>query len=1396
MSYNTNKYIEFFEIDEGYYPEINESSIKDPKNKWQSTFPHADVIYLLKTTERVLSRSEKKSIWLEGSYGTGKSRIIWMIQNLLTCPENEFDAYFDSYENLRNETDLRERLRTCRNGKIVTAVRYATGDITSTQKLIFAVFESVTSALRKGNYKFDGSKTLRGKIAHWLESDPANLEMFRAKIQKPDYKMSATLARRSAEEIVERLKNPNSEVSQLVEEILKLGEKEGIRAFNINMNELIDWITEVVTENNINSLVLFWDEFSKFLSNNRNNLDEFQHLAELSNIAPFYLFIATHESGSLADENDQAFRSLKDRFAHRNITMPDNIAFELIGHALKIKDVAKDEWRYISVALKDRTAVPRKAVMEFAKIHDEKTLTDILPIHPVAAILLKNLASYFASNQRSIFNFIKNNDPNVEAFQDFISKKSPEDGDLLTIDCLWNFFYESGRDEHGGSVGRMNLRPSIRTILDSFEHNKENLNLDEQIVLKTILLFQAIAQESNGDVSLFRPTEKNLEMAFIGVNSMEEGRAVSIANTLVQKEILFKKPGKVETFAVMSLNGDFAEIEKLKKSIADNARTAYLVESAKLFENLNLTASQQIRYFYFVVTVDDFSSKLNRYAVEKENYKINLVFCCARNEEEQNKLYGLLCGAISNERYHQYAFVDASSNLINREVFNRWVENSAHEKYWRGKDNALADKMKNSAVDCLKEWQDSFSAGTFVFYPAVKNAKEVRKKISCQNIASLTAELENNVRHLYPYTFDNVHITDTLFQSAALKKFAEAGIQQTELSIFKTKDIKLLFGDLWHISEKYWEVYPDANISKLKIELNALIKNELTENARISFEAIFKYLMERGFMPLNIYAFLTGFLLKEYAADPYRYSAGIDATQGGALNCQKLAECIGESIKQFYNPSKNYRPKYLEIMSTNQHKFMEFADKIFSVKDAVSVEQCAQKLRVKLKDLGYPLWCYVAAVDEKFIDFLQLITEIAYSKQLVSVSALAERAGHFLINNPATFHELKNFFTTRHGRENFKRFLENFEDGIIFKLADKIGIEDVVTESQKRITTGDGIWLRDKETAENDLRKLIVDYKIIVESYKFGIAGKTFNACIMKWGDFCRFNIKIPADVIGDYFPKLKDFFAILKEIVLRNEIPQSKREKFLKFISNDTDFINRAIADSVKILIEKYSYQLNGLNENDIQKLVSYLPNNTFADYHGNFHKTLSDKANEIRKGQLKNKLLKLWYKVVGHNLPREWSKINRTPILAMVPKSEISNAQKVFETVMSNAPAEKDVRFAIDYLEKRPAYFDAMKDEIQIETAFRKIFLGKYVGLLNDNDEVRNELETKFQTNPYDWYPNVGVNELVKNIAENKYYSGGAYDKVTEKVMKMPDEDAKRTLIELLDKNFEVGLKILREY
>ena len=170
-----NKYSEYFEIDQEYFPEINQSSIKAGVD-WHKTFPHKTFIELLKATERMLARStnsDKKGIWIEGAYGTGKSRIAWTLKNLLDCSDDEFMAYFADYSALQKETDLRDKLLGHKKGKIITAYRYASSSINGDKALIMAVYESVTKALRDAGVAYRGENTLRGGVAAWL-SDEAN----------------------------------------------------------------------------------------------------------------------------------------------------------------------------------------------------------------------------------------------------------------------------------------------------------------------------------------------------------------------------------------------------------------------------------------------------------------------------------------------------------------------------------------------------------------------------------------------------------------------------------------------------------------------------------------------------------------------------------------------------------------------------------------------------------------------------------------------------------------------------------------------------------------------------------------------------------------------------------------------------------------------------------------------------------------------------------------------------------------------------------------------------------------------------------------------------------------------------------------------------------------------
>ena len=108
------KYSLYFRVDEDYFPMINPDSI--PELKWEATYAHKSFVEAISDLEKMLSRGssiDKKGLWIEGAYGTGKSRLIWTLQNLLDCSPEKFKEYFNEYELLRKETDLRDK-NSCR----------------------------------------------------------------------------------------------------------------------------------------------------------------------------------------------------------------------------------------------------------------------------------------------------------------------------------------------------------------------------------------------------------------------------------------------------------------------------------------------------------------------------------------------------------------------------------------------------------------------------------------------------------------------------------------------------------------------------------------------------------------------------------------------------------------------------------------------------------------------------------------------------------------------------------------------------------------------------------------------------------------------------------------------------------------------------------------------------------------------------------------------------------------------------------------------------------------------------------------------------------------------------------------------------------------------------------
>ena len=165
----SNMYCEYFDVNETYFPCIDESAINTGEVDWNSTYPHETFIGLLGSVDKMLGGTTKRSIWIHGAYGTGKSRCVYALKRILEVPEEDVRAYWDRYEPLKKNTALLEKLLGHKEHGIVTAYRYASGSITSPQQLFLAVQESVRAALDNIPDAYKGENTLKESVITWLE---------------------------------------------------------------------------------------------------------------------------------------------------------------------------------------------------------------------------------------------------------------------------------------------------------------------------------------------------------------------------------------------------------------------------------------------------------------------------------------------------------------------------------------------------------------------------------------------------------------------------------------------------------------------------------------------------------------------------------------------------------------------------------------------------------------------------------------------------------------------------------------------------------------------------------------------------------------------------------------------------------------------------------------------------------------------------------------------------------------------------------------------------------------------------------------------------------------------------------------------------------------------------
>ena len=1394
-----------------YHPEISQASIESDQDGWKKTYPHKTFIELLHRMEQMLSRATPKarhSIWIHGAYGTGKSQVAWALRSLLTCSDSDFESYFETYSKdgsapLKNEVDLKTKLAGHRKaGKIVVASRFGSDAIDGADSLVQAVFESLTEALDQAGVSYDAGKSLRGGVVKWLEKK-ANHDYFEALIKEDPYCHKGCFAAKSADAILETLRGQGA-ADELLKEIRKLAKDQGVTALRFSKEDLAAWIKETIEINHLKALILVWDEFSAFFKNNRTRLDTLQSLAELSQATPFNLVIVTHFSNSILPEGDNSATIIKDRFDPPvEIDLPESTAFELIGHALKVKDVFRTEWNGLADDLNERMQEPRRKVSKMLKDVSEDVFRGMLPFHPYAALTLKNIAKLFDSNERSMFTFISEPAEQM-AFRWFIENHDPNNADLLSVDMLWEYFYRTGKSKSGNGVGKSNLDIQVRAILDVYPTAESKLMVNEQRVLKTVLMFQALAKKLNNPAE-FLGTEENLRLAFEGVEGLETGDGIGILYKLTNHDkILFVDEinGKKVYQAPMAAGGrDLDEIEKQKRVFLEQTKTKELIKDWPREDVLRAPKPLDERFMMQLATPDSFNLVLGQLlAKDAHKYRMRALIVVGRREDDAIAARDAIDKALDDSRCTNMVFIDATETRLETEEFEKWAEFRARSSYYAKKDLAQANNANQEAEKILSGWRDRIAIGEFHV-----RTKRNPSGVVCHGQSEVVDELKLAVLEKFPLTMDFTKgVSDTLF-NAATKKEVAAGAQggceklpagenggKMNANVEKT-----LLAGVKDVSE-YWRASPTLSLSKLKSKVEQKLKSAFKSGGegRVEFGEIVELLLENGFMPLALHGYLTGYLLKEYANSDYRYS--IDGTSV-PLTTEKMTEGILNVFKNINGTGGRYHEAYIEILTEDQRRFADLAKKVFNLGENASIDIVAQQMTAKIRDFQYPLWCFKALPEsieaERYIDQFTLLLNPVNQKG-ASLASVATEIGRMAAADVGVEERLSRLLTKDKAAEAMNAWLDEYESGAFRRVVAEINALDPLGDV-RRCFGANGMWLWDNETGKNEIAGLYRDYRIVQESTRKGFVTQTNSlaSCLESWRDRIR-NVRIPYATLAVLRPESKDFLGLLKEIIGGSNLDQNeRRELFFREIT-DRGELNREMLDGCPTLFKAtYKDQLAGLSDAEMDGLyLTGLDKSSFVQDKPTFEKSLAQKVLEIKSHQSRNKLLALWKEKTGTDSPSDWSNKFKTPIMAMVAADSPIRKQVVdaFTAVNCKTVSVAEVEEALDFFQVHGEVFDWIGDGSAADEAFRRRLVGRYGKVLEDLEKVRARLTTNLGADVYGWFfdPNC-ANELRK-LAESEYNLNCA-DMIRARVNAMSAEEAKSYLVSLVMNSFEVGLSIL---
>lgn len=918
--------------------------IDEKPDMWRTFIPTKQFCDLLQRSITAITSTEiskRRSMWVRGTYGTGKSHASSVVRHLLCDDATEIDSYI---QNIPNDATRAQLTAIRKQKRYFPVVLKGVEGAYNIPRFSLSIQRETKKALVAAGYPDLVVRSDFDEAIKWVESHQSRIP----EILKYDDELASVAP--NYDKLIAKLKGNDIDVFMDLEKALAADKT------YLTSDSISDWLVEVekaIEKAGIaNGLIIFWDEFTSVMDTLKSDrINVLQNIAEKSQNNNVFLYLISHrtESSSL-DAKGKDITKMSDRYDNVDYQMDEISTYLILRHTFNIPDSQKLAIASWGVKEKIDNSL-YDYLCESNNIEEKEHIQNLFPLHPYTAFLCSKMANIMGSANRSVLKFM-NDEQN--GFKQFINEPTNYDQKMmLTADWLWDFFYSEFENEP--------LCSAFTSLYSSRGKDVHNMSDDYMRVFKVILLLNALCVKFKSSPEKYAPNDKNLKYIFSGDRCATKMDA--ILNWLDESKIIARDIFGEFKISVSSYNP--AEITKEKNAVRTQFKTAvdylkYNDKSKQEIERIFLVGDRLMRkcepQLYACEEAEAvLRSKLNKYTREKPNFLHVVLFFSITDEARdimENRVKGF------SEEFENMMFI------IPNEVFtptsqNQFVDAVAQANVSRSHFNTDdASQFENAAKEYVVKWKNRMNGGTYAMYFNGKRSSDgifsniynvINKKFSAQ---------------IFPAGMESVKA----LQNEAMSYFANKNFKALSLQMLqkRTRDELLNFGgavrptkhifidgenNLVNDACELTDAAANGN-SWLNIickEVDLLIEAAKKKYAdRFSLSDILVPLMRQPYgmfaNPAN-YAVL-GFALRKHKDDLFNPSTS------QPVGDEKLNDMIEILLKMWDNGSSETSNRLLlRFGSVEERNLTSILGEVFNLSAVTGVSMS------DLKSLTYAKWC-------------------------------------------------------------------------------------------------------------------------------------------------------------------------------------------------------------------------------------------------------------------------------------------------------------------------------------------------------------------------------------------------------------------------------------------------------